>query len=260
MPGVGDVLSVAGPVLGIAAGAFQYIGAARDEKRAKQERSRLKTPFYKVQNEYFQNRNLAASQAQGGLPEATRDYLTEESSRGLGTAIQGISQSGGSPNNYADLFESYNRSIKQTAAQDAAAQVENISRFMATNKDLAGQKTTQWAINEYQPYQNKLKEITERIKAAKLNKSNAIQTAIGGVTAAGSAVQNSDLMSKIFPKTGQPEDAGGSSIQDIIERQRQSVSLPTTSPSTQRFRPYVSGWQEQQENDRIGASLGNFAV
>ena len=95
MPGLESLsgpLAIASSAMGIAAGVGQYIGAARDEKKAKAERSRLKTPFYKIQDEYFQNRNMAASAAQGGLPAATKDYLTSESERGLGTAIQGISQ------------------------------------------------------------------------------------------------------------------------------------------------------------------------
>jgi hypothetical protein len=265
MPGIE---SLAGPVgiassaLGIVAGVGQYIGAARDLKKAREERSRLKQPFYKIQDEYLQNRNLAASEAQGGIPAATKDYLQTESERGLGTAMQGISQSGGSPNNYADLFDSYNRSIKQTAAQDASAQIENINRFMTVNKDLAGQKTTQWAINEYQPYQNKLKEVTERIKAAKLNKSSAIQGAIGSLGATGTALSNEGLLKKLFPQT-QDQEAGPlpSSFQEMQERAiGQKVQLPTSSPSTQSFRPNISGWAQQQESDYISSILGQMTA
>lgn len=265
MPGLeslGGPLSIASSALGVAAGVGQYIGAAREERRAKRDLGRLKQPFYKIQNEYFQNRNMAAELAQGGLPAATKDYLQQESDRGLGTAIGGIERTGGSPNDFADLFDSYNRSIKQTAAQDASAQVANIQNFMNVNKDLAGQRTTQWAINEYQPYQNKLKETTQRIAAAKQNKSNAIQGAIGSLGATGTALSNEGLMKNLFPQPEQPS-AGvmPNSFQGLQERAiGGKVQMPTFDPAQQRFQPYVSDWQQQQDDNYTASILGNFAV
>lgn len=207
----------------------QYIGAVRDKKKAEEEKSRLKTPFYKIQDEYFQNRNLAAEMAQGGLPQATKDYLTEQTDRGLGTAISGIAQTGGSPNDFSKLFDSYRNSINQTAAQDAQLQLQNIQYYMGANKDLAGQKTTQWTLNEYQPYQNKLKEITERIAAAKMNKSNAIQGAIGSISNLGTAVSNDNLMGKMF-NTGDPVSRPLSPAEIM-----QGVQRPTQSPTANQY-------------------------
>jgi hypothetical protein len=241
---LGGGLTVASSVAGIASGIGQYIGGEREVSKAREGLSKLKTPFYKIQDEYFQNKNIAANQAQGGLPGATKDYVTNERNRGFGAAISGLNQTGGDPNAYADLFDSFNNSINKTAAQDAATQMENIKYFTEANKDLAGQKTTQWSLNEYQQYQNKLKELTERMAAGKQNKAGGIQTAIGSLGATGTSLQNNDLMSKLFgdkdPAQTMPTPANFRQLQE--QATGGQIQLPTSSPSTQNFRPYQSSW------------------
>lgn len=241
---LGGAISVGSAALGVASGIGQYIGGAREVSSAREGLSKLKQPFYKVQDEYFQNRNMAGQLAQGGMPAATKDYVTNERNRGFGAAITGLNQSGGNPNAYADLFDSFNNSIDKTAAQDAATQMENIKYFTEANKDLAGQKTTAWSLNEYQPYQNKLKELTERMAAGKQNKMGGIQTAIGSLGATGTALQNNSLMSKLFGKEDPVQPMPGPSSFRQLQEQAVGgpIELPTSSPSVQNFRPYQSNW------------------
>lgn len=179
----------AGMVLSVA----ELLDATKKEKQAKKELDRLKTPFYKIQDEYFQNKNLAAGLAGSGLPQSTKDYADIERERGLSTGIGALLQSGASPNDISSLLGTYNLSVDRTAAEDAQTKMENIKYFMKTNADLAGQKTIQWAFNEAQPYERKLKEITDRRAAAEQNKLSAINLGIGSLSAAGTSLQNSDL-------------------------------------------------------------------
>lgn len=194
-------IQVASAALNAVKGIGQLFGAKSDEEKAREELSKLKTPFYKIQDEYTQNRNIAANMASQGLPEATKNYYTTEAQRGLGSTLGALSQTGGvSPNEAGRLMDIYNQSINRVASEYAQQRVSNIQTFFNLNKELAGQKTTQWTINEYAPYERKLKEITNRIAAAKQNQNTGFNDIIGSVSAAGTAISNNDLMNKLFAK------------------------------------------------------------
>jgi len=118
--------------------------------------------------------------------------------------------------------------INKTAAQDAQMKVSGIQNFMQANKDLAGQKTMKWSLDEYQPWQRKLKEITERIAASKVNQSNSIGTAIGSVVAAGTALSNNDLMKQLF--AGGEQMTGASLMPSMIANPQ---LIPNVIPQAQ---------------------------
>ncbi len=180
--------------LGVLSGVAKSIFGGSQVKKANRELARLKTPFYKIQDEYYQNKNMAAQAAQGGLAQSAKDYYTTESQRGLGAGLNALTTGGGSPNDVSRLFDTYNRSISRVAAEDSAKRLENIRYFMDAQKDLAGQKTTQLTINEYQPYQNKLKELTQRKAAGQQNIYAGIDQAIGSAAATATSLTNYDLM------------------------------------------------------------------
>jgi hypothetical protein len=198
----GGALSVGAAGLGILKGGIDAIGAGGQLKKDKAELAGLTPSFYKIQDEYFGNRNDAATLAGGGFTQDSKDFFSDQSSRGLGTGISGTLQAGGSPNDIARIFDSYNNNVKNFAAADSEKHLENIKYFHQVNKDLAGQKNIQWSLNEDRPYQNKLKELTERINADKQNKNNAINSVIGGISSAGTALTNANLTSKLFPDQG----------------------------------------------------------
>ncbi len=267
------VANVASAVLGAATGIGQFFDAQAEEKKAKRELAHLKPAFYKVQDEYLQNKNQAEELAGQGYTSAAKDYLTTETERGLGTAIGGISSSGGSPNDYSKLFDVYQNSINKTAAQDSEKQVENIQRLMAANKDYAGQKSMANVINEIQPYQNKLKELTQRAGAAKQNKAGGIDTLIGSISAFGTGQQNQQLVDaqvSAFGRMNQPPATGGQQPQQPFSQQPITLSTlpgatvpgsptpqangstyydPNQQPNQQSYQK--TGWDIQTENDQL---------
>lgn len=198
---LGGALSIGSAALGVAKGLGDLIGGHSEEKKIQADIDRLQQPFYKIQNEYVQNRNIGANLATSGLPEETKNYYTTQSEKGLGAGLGYLNQAGGTPNDAARLFDIYNNSISKVAAEDATQRVANIQNFFNLNKELAGQKTMKWALDEYQPYQRKLKELTERMAAAKINANNGANLAIGSLGATGTALSNNDLMSKLFSNT-----------------------------------------------------------
>jgi len=190
-------------------GLAQGISGMIQASKARKELEGLEQPFYKIQNEIFQNRNLAANQAQMGVPQATMDYMTAETQRGLGTSLSTLKQTGGSANNVAELFSAYQRGIQQNAAMDAQQRVVNLGQFMKENQTLAGQKTMQWAINEFQPFQNKVQALQQRIAQGGQQMGAGISAALGGAAAYGTGMQNQDLINQLKNLGNVPQVAQG---------------------------------------------------
>lgn len=173
-------------------GGIKYFGGKKDQKKAEEEMAGLSTPFYKIQDEYYKNRNIAAQRAQGGFTAPTLNYLTTETQRGLGTGLSSLSQTGGSPSDASKLLSDYTRSIGNIAFQDSQLQTQNIDKYMEANRELAGQKTMQWSLNEYQPYQNKLKQLQQRIYASKQNQMSGLSDIGSSLSTAGSTFMNNN--------------------------------------------------------------------
>jgi hypothetical protein len=191
-----DPISLVSQGLGAIEGGYQFFDNLAKEKHDRKELQNLQTPFYKIQDEYNQNRNLAGGLAEGGMPSATKDYITGESQRGLGAAISGATQSGGNPNDFSKIFSAYNKNIDATGAQDAENHTKNIQYFIDANKDLAAQKTIQFGVNKMQPYQRKLAQLTQNISNEQVNANNGANTAIGSIGAMGTSSQNDGLLSQ----------------------------------------------------------------
>lgn len=174
-------VSIAAAAIGAGVGIYKIAHGAHQRNLAKKERAKLNAPFYKIQDEYLQNQHLAGTMAEGGLPAATKDYYTDESQRGLSAGIEGILGSGGNPNDIQGLLQTYDNGIDKIASADAQTHLDNIKYYMGVNKDLAGQKTIQWAINKQQPYLSTLKELS----AAKSEGEAMMNSGIGDVANAG---------------------------------------------------------------------------
>lgn len=201
MASFADTLNPASAILGGIEGGVQLIDNIIKEGKTKKELESLQRPFYKIQDEYLQNRNFSAAMAQGGNPAAENDYLTGESQRGLSAGISGTLQSGGNPNDINRLFQSYNNNIDRTYADSAAQHLKNIQYYMEANKDVAGQKNIQFGVNELQPYQNKLAQLTGNSNAQQQNAYAGANTLIGSTSALGTSLENNALLKKLFGTT-----------------------------------------------------------
>lgn len=174
---------------------IKYIGGNKKEKEAKAGLANLKAPFYDIQNEYYQNVNKAAEMAQGGLPAATKDYYTNQSEKGLSAGIKAITGGGGNPNDVSKIFQTYTDSIGKISSADAATHIDNIKYYQSVNKDLAGQKNIQWAINKQQPYLNTLKQLNAALKAGEATKNEAFSDALSSITSFGTSMLGKQSMS-----------------------------------------------------------------
>jgi|SRR6185312_6975086 len=231
----GNISSVINPIsagAGIIEGGIQLFDALKNEKKDKAALANIKDPFYRIQDEFLQNRNIAEDQAQGGLPTATKDYLTSESQRGLGAGVSGILQGGGNVNDINKLFDTYNKSIDRTAAEDAEMHQKNIDYFIGQNTNLAGEKIKQFTLNQYLPTQEKKKQLSENIAADKANVFGGANTAIGSTSALGTSLENNYLLKQLF-KTQKDPGLNYSTKSEI------GNSTPSSNESTVSSNGYI---------------------
>jgi len=213
---LGTDLSLGSAAATTALGIGQSVAGAINLRKDKKELANLARPFAKIQDEYFQNANIAAEQAMSGAPAATKDFIASERRQGLGTGIAALLESGVQPGDVGRLFETYNNSISADAARDAEARTRNIDYFIGVNKDLAGQKTQQFVINELAPYERKLKQLSDKVATDRANIWGGAGTAISGVSAAGTALTNADLLKAFSGKTKPTGVDQGVTITDAL--------------------------------------------
>lgn len=243
--------TIAGLAVVAGAGIWRAVSAAKQKKEAKRMADRMNQPLYKVQPEYEQNRNIAAGIAGQGFTSSAKNYLTTENQRGLSSSIAALEQFGGSPNDFAKLNGAYSRSVDQTAAQDSQMQLQNIQNFMNANKEVAGQRTIGWSLNEDRTYQNKMKELKMQQQIADQNMWEGINTAAGAVGSVGTAFSNSGYTNAMNRGGGGGNSFGGTRsnapVQTVssfggVNPQVQGRSAPTVSYNPQTPTDF-SSWE-----------------
>lgn len=211
----------------VGAGYKIYQGISQNSAANKLQRG-LVRPMYSIQPQYYNNQSLAENQAQEGLSEDAKNYYGDQANAGLSAGISGILQGGGDVNNINSLYDKYNTGNRAIATQDSQLKNDNIRYLVDRNKDLAGQQTQQWAINQYEPYKDTATAISGLRGASGQNIS-------GGISELGSVAS---IMGKAnTPDTTTPTRAqsdlstsspitGGSPTQDSINGLNPSGSTP----------------------------------
>lgn len=238
-------VTAAAAIVGAGIGVYKIIKGASDKKKARREAERMRQPQFGVQDEYYQNKNLATVQAGQGYTSDAKNYLTTETQRGLGTSIDAITQNGGNPNDISKLYGVYQRSLQNTAAADSQQQLENINRLMQVNKDIAGQKTMRWSLNEDRTYQNKIKELKMTQQIADQNMWSGASEAVGSLGALGTSFSNSNMI---------PKNQGGVPAQrsavNYAPAALETAQQPMQQTMQQRTSPTVNtgdSWEQQQD-------------
>lgn len=219
---------------------YKAIKANQQEKQAAKEAANLRRPFYQIQPEYYENKNMAATMAGSGFTSAEKTAMNEEQERGLSSSLGALEESGAGPNDVSQLNRIFSDSLTNTAAEDARLHMEHIKFFTDTNKDLATQKTIQWGVNEKEPFETKLNELQQRRTAAQTNLNNAVEEGIGSLSA-GATSLNSYFMNKPpMSAASQPDlapysrnfglaDTGGTGFSSPAS---QMGTMSTTAPSS----------------------------
>ena len=214
--------------LGIAAGAsalggvvklFKSSSASADAKR----RAKLNVrPKFDIQDEYFNNVDLASSQAQDGLSESSKNYYQTNAERGLGSSLGALLSTGGGINSIPELYDKFDRNSAAIAAQDSQLKTQNIQNLMQQNNVLADQKTQKWVLNKYQPFLDEAKSIAGQKQEAASLFNGGLNDVTGAITAFATSRKAKD-----------PSDTpyGTPDASSVIEPTR-DPALPNSMPET----------------------------
>ena len=204
---------------GLALGAAKFISSSNQENKDRKKAESMRRPFLKVQDEYYQNKNIAEELATSGLPIDVTNQLARQRTQGLTTTLDALKQTAGSPNAFAQVNKGFSDSLLNESSITAQQQLKNIEYFMTVNKDFAGQKTTQFGVNDLQPYQNDLKQLNERRAASEQNKWAGLSEGIGSLSAIGTQFTNQLMLSKLFSNgaggISDPYSSGGNNPNDL---------------------------------------------
>lgn len=195
-------VSVSVAAVGAGTSIYKGIKAKQQDKAAAAEGAALKRPAYQIPTEDIQNRNIAEEQATGGLSAAEKQYAGEQRERALSSSLDALGETGGGPNDFAQLNHIFDDSLKNQSALDAQLHHQNIEFFTKANQDVAAQKSIQWGINELQPYESKLKEIQDRRIAAQTNENNAVNEGLGSLTAGATGINSANKFGKPTEQVG----------------------------------------------------------
>lgn len=211
------------PVTAMAAGQAvvglgKTVAAAIDKRKARRELESLESPFYKIQEELLQNRDIAAQQAQLGVPQAIEDYMTTETQRGFGSSIMASNNQRLGANSVAELFDRYQRGVQANAAQQAQMVASQIGRFLDTNSTVAGQKVMQWTINEFNPFQNKVRNLQARIGQNNATMGSGISDLLSAGSTYAVGQQNNALLQSLGGNAGQPSGGADNMLPFYMER------------------------------------------
>lgn len=180
-------------------GAQFGLAAIQNAKAKKIAQSNIR-PEYIPNKQIVENKNLAASLAGKGLPDATLQQGQQMNERNLSQSLSAILRSGGDGNQISDLYQANGDIMLKLAAMDAEAQKYNIAQYLSANEKVGQENQTAWMVNKYGPYANQAQlAATLRANAVK-NATNAIN---GAATAeAGlldSQLYNSSMMKPQAP-------------------------------------------------------------
>ena len=167
-----------------AAGVGQIIKGIGQDNEAERLRNTPR-PQYSIQNEYYDNVDIASYLAQQGLTQESKNYYDNAANRGLSRATDVSLQTGGGINSFANIYDTYLQGQYKVAAEDSQLQTQNYQNLIQQNLNLAGQETMKWSINELEPYKDRMKAAAAAADASAKNIFGGINSVIGaGATAA----------------------------------------------------------------------------
>lgn len=182
----------ASAVIGGLGAASKIVGGFINEHKAAEIEKRNKRPDFNIEDEYFQNRDAAASSAQHGLSESSLNFAKTNAERGLSASLGAMLETGAGANDVGSLYDHYNRSNLETAATDSQLQESKLKNFIDQNSQLAGQKTQRWVLNKYEPYKDKARAAAEMRGAAAQNIQTGISELAGTASSFATAQNNLD--------------------------------------------------------------------
>lgn len=207
-------------------------------------------PDYPIAQQYYDNQNLAASQAQTGLSDAERNYYNTNSQRGFSTGLGAALQTGQGPNAAGSLYDSFLRGQGQIANTSDQLRTQKLATLMQANNALADQETQKWALDKYEPFKDEAKAISGQKTAGQQQVNDGLNTIAGAVSSyAGAKTNYEDVVGKAI-NLGREQGA-------MPELQTASMGVPAATLQNQIPEDAINSTRNAAVGDIISKYQGS---
>lgn len=181
-------------------------GISQTLKGNKMARNNIR-PEFSIEDEYFDNRDIAARAAQGGLTDSAMEFYSNQAARGVGAGIGATLQGGGGVNAINGLLDTYQQGALALSAKDSELQNNNIRYFIDQNAQLAKQKVQKWVLNEYEPFKDKAAAASQMKAAGAQNISTGLGEGVAALSNFSQAGNYADLLKGVTGRGATPQTA-----------------------------------------------------
>jgi hypothetical protein len=176
------------------------IQAARGAKGF--NRTMANRPTYEIPEEY---KNILAQyqQAQAGnMPgyEQTLGQIGQLGARTRGAAERGAISSTAYGSQVGDIYQKELDALQNLGVQQAQYKSSMLDKVAGAQAGLGEQKTEQWNINKYVPWQTEMNRYGEMKQAGMQNLFGAIQSGVGNITDLAGTRYYTDVLKGLYPQ------------------------------------------------------------
>lgn len=154
-------------------------------------------PTYKINDEAFENQNLARSAAFGRdrSIQMQESQMEQDAANAASQAKDVTSSTSGLLSTIASIQANQNAAGRDLATTESSIQRDNLGNLMGANQAMIDEKDKAFDFNVNQPYQNKVQALRDRKKA----RGELVGSIVGGLTSIGASAATGGL-SSIFSK------------------------------------------------------------
>jgi hypothetical protein len=169
-----------------------------------------KRPMREIPREVIANLNQAQVQALEGMPEEQRNLFIQDMQRGQQQAVRGLSDRRAGIAGIPQLYQGELDSLNRLAMQDSAMRLQNQNLLTAQRAEMGRQRDTQFQLNEYEPFLNKMRMAEGLI-------GSGMQNAMGGITDASKMLMDYSMLDEY-------NGGDGLNVRDLFKKKQTPVN------------------------------------
>ena len=208
-----------------------------------------KRPMRQIPQEVIANLTQAQIQALEGMPEEQRNLFIQDMQRSQQQAVRGLADRRAGIAGIPQLYQGELDSLNRLAMQDSQMRLQNLNNLTAQRAEMGRQRDTQFQLNEYEPFLNKMRMAEGLI-------GSGMQNTMGGLTDASRMLVDYSMLDSL-------SGGDGLNVRNLFKRNNNTVTPNTPQLSINQLNPYTGGninlSQQQSVND-IGSLQEDYGT
>lgn len=177
-----------------------------------------KRPMRQIPQEVIANLTQAQIQALEGMPEEQRNLFIQDMQRSQQQAVRGLADRRAGIAGIPQLYQGELDSLNRLAMQDSQMRLQNLNNLTAQRAEMGGQRDTQFKLNEYEPFLNKMRMAEGLI-------GSGMQNAMGGFTDASNMLMDYSMLDEY-------KGGDGLNVRNLFKRNNTSIPITQQSINT----------------------------